>query len=322
MRVLVTGGFGYLGAHVAERFRRAGDDVRILGRSVHEDMAEWAEDFEVVLADISDPDQLVGACDGIDAVVHAASLNAGQSAADPKRAVEVTGLGTRYLLDEAMRGGVERFVYLSTMHVYGPGLTGVVDESHPTCAANDYSSTHLLAETYCRAAAAEDMTVAIARPSNGYGAPIAASADCWMLAVNDFCRQAVAAGEIVLNSSGTALRDFIEIRDIAGGVELLARTELGKPSGSCEVEDRLVVLNIGGGDVRTIRDAAEAVARVASARLGADVTVSAPATDGTAPDFEYSSRRITELGYSTEHPFDDSVEELLRFVTRTDGPQP
>jgi UDP-glucose 4-epimerase len=319
MRVLITGGFGYLGAHLAERFRDAGDEVRLLGRRVHEDMAEWAEDFDVVVADVSDPTQLEGACDGIDAVLHTAALNAGQSAADPKRAVEVTGLGTRCLLEEAARGGVGRFVYLSTMHVYGPGLTGVVDESHATCAANDYASTHLLAETYCRPAASADMTVAVVRPSNGYGAPVSSSADCWMLAVNDFCRQAVGTGEIVLNSPGIVWRDFVEIRDIAGGVEFLARAQLGAPSAPCEVQDRLVICNVGRGDTRTIRDAAEAVARVARERLDMDVSFNAPAADGTAPSFEYSSRRIGELGFEATHGFDDGVEDLLRFVAQLDG---
>jgi UDP-glucose 4-epimerase len=312
MDVLVTGGLGYLGAHVARHFRLRGDRVTVLGRSAHPEYGSWLEGFRVVEADVADAASLAGCCEGIDVVVHAAALNAQQAAADPRAAALVNGLGTRNVLDEAARAGVKRFVFLSTIHVYGPLAGGRIDEGTPPRPVSDYAISKLSAEGYCyRYAATTPLSVAVLRPSNGYGAPLFASADCWMLVINDFCKRAVERGEILLTSAGTQQRDFVALSDIVQAVDLVADPALPK-----EPLDAMVY-DVGGCNSISIRSLADLVAAVYAEEFGRDVPVRIAedaAPGGLGVPVSYGIDRIAALGYEPRADMREEIRAILRFV--------
>lgn len=319
MKVLVTGGLGYLGAHVTRHFLAEGHDVTALTRTGHPDVAAQLPGVRVLTADLTDPRTLDGCCAGVDLVVHAAALNAQQSAANPRAALLVNGLGTRGMLAEAARAGVPRFLYLSTIHVYGPLATHRLDESVPPRPANDYAVTKLAGESYCgQASAVTPLSVAVLRPSNGYGAPVAMSADCWMLAVNDFCRRAVEQGEIVLTSAGTQQRDFVALADIVRAVALLADPALGK-----EPLDEMVY-DVGGNNSHSIREVADLVAAVFAEEFGREVPVrvaaTAPPAAGHEPRIGYGMTRIERLGYRPAASMREEIRGILRFLAAQGQP--
>jgi UDP-glucose 4-epimerase len=314
MNVLVTGGLGYLGAHVVEHFRRRGDSVTVLGRSKHPEYAEWLRGLRFVEADVADPASLARSCDGIDVVVHAAALNAQQAAEDPRSAVLVNGLGARNMLDEAARAGVGRFVYLSSIHVYGPLDGGRIDESTPPRPVSDYGISKLLGEGYCyRACATTPLSVAVLRPSNGYGAPLFPSADCWMLVINDFCRRAVERGEILLKTAGTQQRDFVALSDVVRAIDVVARRE-----GPKEPLDAMVY-DVGGRSSLTIRQLADLVASVYAEEFGREVPVRVAADAAPASPqspMAYGIERISALGWEPVADMREEVRAILRFVAR------
>lgn len=314
MDVLVTGGLGYLGARVTDHFRRAGHRVSVLGRSGHPEYGEWLEGLRVIRADVSDPASVAGCCEGIELVVHAAALNAQQAAADPRAAVLVNGYGARNVLEEAAQAGVRRFLYMSTIHVYGPLAGGPLDEGTPPRPVTDYAVSKLLGEAYCyRASATTPMSVAVLRPSNGYGAPLFASADCWMLAINDFCRRAVEHGEILLKSAGTQQRDFVALADIVRAIELLAAPELPKEP------LREIVYDVGAGNSVSVRELADVVASVFAEEFGRTVPVhvapDAVPTPAGKP-MEYGTSRISSLGYRPTADMREEIRCILRFLTQ------
>ncbi len=321
MRVLVTGGFGYLGAQAARRFGQRGDSVRVLSRTADGERAAWALDngFEVVLADIFEAEELRGCCDGMDVVIHAAALSQPACADDPARGLAINALGTRNVLEEAALSGVGRFVLLSSIHVYGALAGGVVDESTPTRPVTDYGVTKLAAEGYCHEfAACAVRSVSILRPANGFGPPVFPSADCWMLAVNDFCRTAYRTGEIVLRTPGTQQRNFLALSDTVRAIETVADAAAGEltPAG------RAAVLNVGAGVSLSIRELARVVAAVCEEVYGRPVAVSAPEGTEALPDdppVDFRYERIAELGFAPATDLRSQIRVVAEYVAAIDG---
>ncbi len=127
-KVLITGGAGFIGGHVAEELLAHGYDVRVLDAlvpQVHEDDAfpEWLDHaVERVEADVRDANAVARALSGVHAVVHlAAAVGVGQSMYQLRRYVGVNGLGTATLLEAIAARPVERLVVASSMSVYGEG---------------------------------------------------------------------------------------------------------------------------------------------------------------------------------------------------------
>jgi nucleoside-diphosphate-sugar epimerase len=116
-RVLLTGGTGFLGSHVAELLVEAGRDVRATVRASSD--TRWLEplSLETVMADLEDPEALAGALEGVTDVVHVGGVTI---AADPSTFQRVNTAGTLALARAAGRAGVERFVFVSSLAARGP----------------------------------------------------------------------------------------------------------------------------------------------------------------------------------------------------------
>ena len=153
--VLVTGGTGLIGSHVAALFREMGWRVRALIRPTSD--AAFLEELgcEFVLADLTDPESASGAADGCEVVVHAAAQLGTPASMD--RHVEVNVEGTRRILKEAIDSGVRRFVHISSVAAYGAPFdasTRPLDEEtpldDPIPEQDHYSLTKRMAEEVVR----------------------------------------------------------------------------------------------------------------------------------------------------------------------------
>jgi uncharacterized protein YbjT (DUF2867 family) len=113
MRILVTGGTGVIGEGLLPPLLAAGHSVRLLTRGARDAVREWSGDVESHAADVTRPDQLLGAVDGCDAVVHITGIVAEEG---PDRTFERVNVGgTRNLLLECGRAGLPRFVFISSL---------------------------------------------------------------------------------------------------------------------------------------------------------------------------------------------------------------
>lgn len=310
MKVLVSGGFGYLGSHVSNYFFNKGYEVRILSRTGHPELSQWSQRFEVVIGDISDYTSIENCCRNIDVVIQAAALNEVDCKTKGKEALLINGWGTRNLLEDAYRNKVKRFVYFSTFHVYGIPETDVITEETQPDPVNNYSITHYLAEMYCRQFEAEKKVKSyILRISNGYGAPLFLSIRRWTLVLNDLCSTAFNQRKIVLKSKGTQERDFIGIKDILQGVEIFAEKE---------VEDRgSNVYNLGGGQNFSIISLAKAVAGVYKERYNQGIEIEIP-EDAAEPDikasFKFSIDKIRKLGYQPTSVMEEEIRNIFKLL--------
>lgn len=305
--IVVTGGFGYLGGRIAEHFRARGRRVAVVGLLPSPEAMQWAEGFDDVrLADVTRPETLKGAIQPGSAVIHCASVNQQICEKEPGQSVLVNGLGTYHILQEAAASGAKRFIYFSTFHVYGRVSAPEITEETAPRPLLHYGISHLLGEMFVSQARARGFGAVSIRPTNGYGAPAHLWADCWMLALNDFCRSAVERGRIVLATSGEQRRDFVSIEDIIQALELLL--------GMASLPDP--VYNVGGDNVLSIRELAQRVVDVAKRDYGRAVELEVPSQSGQAvsPWVPFRCDRIKQLGYRPKERAGEAVRGLFRLL--------
>ncbi|MGJ3560234.1 NAD-dependent epimerase/dehydratase family protein [Streptomyces sp. INA 01156] len=167
MNLLLTGGTGFIGSRVAAAAHRHPDThVRLLSRHALHTPTE--AEAETVPGDLADPASLYGSCTGIDVLVHCASRVSG----DPESLAAVNDRGTKALVEEAVRGGVRRILYVSTAAVHGRGpFHGVRPGEAPVVPASATSRARAAAERHVL-----DAGGLVLRPHLVYG-----EGDRWMV---------------------------------------------------------------------------------------------------------------------------------------------
>ncbi len=244
LRILITGGFGFIGGRLAVHLAQAGHQIVLGSRNVSSPPV-WLPQAEVAQIEWIDDVALEHCCDGLDVVIHAAGMNAQECAADPVAALAFNGLATARLVSVASRAGVRRFIYLSTAHVYASPLVGTITEE--TCPRNlhPYATSHLAGEQAVLGISHRGQMLGIVlRLSNAFGAPVDKAVNCWMLLVNDLCKQAVQRRKLVLQTNGLQKRDFIELTKVCRVVEYFSE-------GHCELPQS-AIFNVGSGESQSV----------------------------------------------------------------------
>ena len=265
MRVLVTGGAGYIGSVTAARLLDVGHAVVIVDdlRTGHRELLPAGAGF--LRADVADP-RALGAllADGVDACVHfAASIEAGESMRRPQAFFANNTAGTLRLLETLVDAGVDRFVLSSTAAVYGEPRRVPIAEDDPTRPTNAYGESKLLIE---RALAwvgrLRGLRWAALRYFNASGATEdAGEAHDPETHLIPLVLQAAAGrrdgvaiyGTDYDTPDGTCVRDYVHVADLADA-HVLALEALGD-------HDRLVC-NLGNGAGFSVREVVEAARRV------------------------------------------------------------
>jgi nucleoside-diphosphate-sugar epimerase len=164
--VLVTGVNGFIAGHLAERLLREGCTVR--GTVRRPGAAGWLAEqgAEIVQADLLDRAGLIRAAEGCGAVIHAAAWTGGPELS-PEQAWRSNVDGTDNVLAAAAMAGVERFVYLSSVAVYGLNRSPIIEESAPTPPVGQpYPDSKIAAEGLVRESG---LSAVIVRPASTYG---------------------------------------------------------------------------------------------------------------------------------------------------------
>jgi UDP-glucose 4-epimerase len=297
MRVLVTGGAGFIGSHVVDRLLAAGMTPRIF--DVRPSAYHEPGDVDAVLGDLLDPEALRAAMRGCDAVLHlAAAADVDDVARRPADAEAVNARGTLNVLEAARRAGVARVVYASTIWVYG-SATGTVDEDHAVQLPDHlYTATKLAGEMYCRSyAALYGLDCTILRFGIPYG-PRARPAGV----IPIFVRKAIAGEPLTIAGEGLQSRRFVYVEDLADGV---VRSLAEQASGR--------VYNLVGDESVTVRGIADTVGGL----VGDLKIVHAPARTADFAGAEVSgARAAAELGWRPATSFADGVRRYLDWHCR------
>ena len=312
MRILILGGFGFVGGRVARHLSHAGHSI-VLGTRQAYSSPGWLPQAEVAHIRWQDADALERSCRGVDAVIHAAGMSAPDCVADPVAALEFNGLATARLLAAAMRAGVQRFLYFSTAHVYASPLAGAITEH--TCPRNlhPYATSHLAGEYAVLAAGQRGIIKGVVlRLSNAFGAPVWKEANCWTLLVNDLCRQAVVTGRLQLHTAGTQLRDFITLEDVSRAVLHVLQVEPAR------LGDGL--FNLGGDAAVSVLTMTEQVAARWKALTGGALPIIRPQPSGALPEpLDYSCGKLKATGFSLTSQGEQEIDATLRLCRASFG---
>lgn len=236
MNILITGGFGYLGGRVADKLSKCGHNI-VLGSRKKRGIPSWLPYSRVVQLDWSNLELLVSICEDIDAIIHTAGMNAQDCFSDPVGALQLNGIATSRLIQASKRAGVTKFIYLSTVHVYCSPLVGILDEDSCPNNKHPYATSHLAGEDALlyESEKTAGFSGIVLRLSNSVGYPTHKNVNCWMLAVNDFCRQTVTDRKVVVNSPREVERDFIPISLVCATVSSIIDDNYNREGGVVNV---------------------------------------------------------------------------------------
>jgi dihydroflavonol-4-reductase len=172
MRVLVTGGSGFVGSAVARALAREGNEVRVLVRGRGSIETHVGEPIEAVEGDLTDPESLDAALDGCDELYHVAA-HYDLWSPDPRLFYRVNVDGTREIIERAVRAGVQRIVYTSTVGAVGLPRDGTPGTEETPLALEGvkghYKRSKFLAEREALRLAREGAPVVVVNPSAPMG---------------------------------------------------------------------------------------------------------------------------------------------------------
>ncbi len=296
MRILVTGGAGFLGGHVASHLLDAGHEVAVHDMAVAD--GPHLRGVRSIRGSLLDQESLVSACGGVEAICHLGGVGdvivAGK---DPGLAAAANVVGTANVVAAAREAGVARIVYASTWEVYGDPRYQPLDEDHPCAPDHPYNITKFAGE--CLALAADRLggvpTVAL-RLGTAYGLRMRPNS-----VFSRFIQAASRREPITIQGTGLQSRQFTHARDVARGFRLALESDL-----------RCTAINLVAEETVTIRALAEMVA----ARFPTEIRFTEARAGDIHPSTVDSSRAHRLLGWRAEVPFDVGLAEMMDEVAR------
>jgi nucleoside-diphosphate-sugar epimerase len=303
MRILITGGAGFIGSHTAELLLSQGLEVTIYDDFSTGKRGNVPAGVQVVEGDVRDFSALAIAMRGCDAVLHlAAVVSVPMSIQRPHFAHEVNATGTLNVLEAARYLGIDRVVIASSAAVYGAARRLPLTEDHPAEPLSPYAAQKWLAEAYARTyAELHGMSPICLRYFNVFG-PRQDPASPYSGVLSRFIGAALAGEQATIHGDGAQTRDFVYVLDVArANVRALLAPD---PAPG-------LVFNVGTGRAIGVAEAHALIARL----TGAPAAGRAPGRAGDVPASRADLTRARKLlGYEPRMAFEDGLEATLAWA--------
>ncbi|WP_049898160.1 NAD-dependent epimerase/dehydratase family protein [Halococcus agarilyticus] len=309
--ILVTGGAGFIGGHLAEQFVRDGHDVVVLDdldpyydvdikrrniECAREAAHGGSGSYELVEGDVRDADLVADLVDEAAYVYHqAAQAGVRTSVENPRRVDDINVEGTLNVLDAARASPVERIVFASSSSVYGKPRDLPYDEDHPTTPISPYGVSKLAAENYVRVYGdLYDLSTVALRYFTVYGPRMRPN-----MAISNFVSRCANGEPPVVYGDGSQTRDFTYIDDVVRANAKLLDTDAADGE----------VLNIGSTDTVSIATLAEVIRD----EIAPDLSIEHG--ERQAGDAEHTHADVTKagdvLGYEPTEDIRSGVRQFI-----------
>lgn len=304
MRVLVTGGAGFIGSHLAEALVARGHEVRILDNfstGKEENIEKIIQKIEVINGSITERETVEKAAEGVDCIFHqAAQISVPESIKNPARTWEINIKGTKLLFNAAVKNKVKKIIYASSAAVYGnePGLPKT--ESMKTRPASPYGESKLMNEYMAQKYHQQEKISLIGlRYFNVYG-PRQHPKSAYSGVISIFIEKMLKGERPVIYGDGNQTRDFVYVEDVVLA-NILAFESKVKNN----------VYNIGSGKETSLNDLVKVINEI----LGTNIE---PIYEQERPgDIRHSVADIQkakkDLGYEPRYSLKEGLKKTIEW---------
>jgi UDP-glucose 4-epimerase len=300
MRVLVTGGAGFIGSHIVEHFQ-SNAEVRVLDNlrsGFRHNLAGFKHEF--IEDSISDRQAVRRAMEGVDFVFHlAAMISVPESMQNPTECNDLNTTGILIVLEEAARTKVKKLVFSSSAAIYGDNPTTPKVETMLPEPKSPYAITKLDGEFYCKMFTAENrLPTTCLRYFNVFG-PRQNPKSQYAAAVPIFVEHAVKNEPIIIHGDGEQTRDFIYVKDVAAANAFFATQSSATD-----------VFNVGYGQRITINALAATICQSAGS---SSIIQHAPERPGDVKHSQADVEKLRAAGFRPQGNFHDGLNATVEF---------
>jgi UDP-glucose 4-epimerase len=304
VKILVTGGSGFIGSHIVEHYQDKAEEIRVLDnlRSGYRKNLAGLK-FRFIEGSVTDREIVAQAVAGVDYIFHMAALvSVPESMAKPRECVDINVHGLLNVLEAAATAGVKKLVFASSAAIYGDNPTVPKLETMLPEPKSPYAVTKLDGEYYLDLFNRErGLETAAIRFFNVFG-PRQDPKGAYAAAVPIFIEKALKGEDITVHGDGEQTRDFIYVKDIVGALSFAAETP-GVTG----------VFNAGYGGQMTINDLANKI--IASSGSDAKV-LHGPERPGDVKHSRSSAAKLLGAGWTPKHSLDEALATTLDFFRK------
>lgn len=299
MRILITGGAGFIGSHIVEHFHQQAE-VRVLDNlrtGYKKNIAPFNVDF--IEGDILDKDTVKRAMEGVDYVFHlAAMVSVPESMARPHEAVRINSEGILNVLEAAAAAGVKKLCHSSTSAIYGDNPEFPKRETMYPEPMSPYAVTKLDGEYYCDMFnRGGKLKTACMRYFNVFG-PRQDPGSAYAAAIPIFTAKAVKGEDIPVYGDGEQTRDFIYVKDIVAANVHMA------------MNDHSGVYNVAYGGRITINDL---ISRIKNILNSSSKVLHLPERPGDVKHSVASVDKLLATGFTPQSNFDEGLKATIGY---------
>jgi len=304
MKILITGGVGFIGSHLCHHFINQGHKVICLDNFASGDISNIRSlvannNFKFFQANICD-DKIKHYFNGVDIVIHlAAQIHVDKSEIEPNTTYNTNVMGTLNILKLCRQYDVKKMIYASTSEVYGTAQTNPMNENHPLDAPHPYGASKTAADRMCYAYAKTfGMNVVIVRSFNLYGPKQKASGYGGVISL--FTNKCLKGMPPLIYGSGDQRRDYLYVKDIVNAYDLIthSKKDLGGEA-----------FNFGTGKSISINELAHKILALFNSDTKPKHVEARP---GEVNELICDYSKATELlGWKPEYSFDRGLAEFV-----------
>ncbi len=307
MKVLITGGAGFIGSNLAQRLIHEGHRVRVFdnfstGQERFLDAVRQAPNFELLRGDLLDPAAITAATDGVDLVVHlAANADVRFGTEHPRRDLEQNTIGTFHVLEAMRTTGVRRIAFASTGSIYGePEVFPTPEDAPFPVQTSLYGASKLagegLIEAYCEGFGFQAWIfrfVSILGEHYSHGH------------VFDFYRKLlINPGELEVLGDGHQRKSYLYVQDCIDAMRLAIE----------RADHRVNIFNLGADEYCEVNDSVRWICEELGVRPRLRYTGGIRGWVGDSPFIFLDTRRIRSLGWTPKLSIRDAVVRTLRYL--------
>lgn len=306
MKILITGGAGFIGSHLCEKYTKEGHTVLCFDNFMNGNLMNIRHlldfrNFKLIKGDIRDYTTLEKAVMDADAVFHlAAQIHVDRSYIEPKLTNEINVMGTQNVLEATRMHDAKKIIYASTSEVYGSALHVPIDENHPLNAPHPYGASKIAGDRMCYAYnQTYGMNVNILRFFNIFGPRQKDQGYGGVISI--FTRRILNNVPPIIFGDGLQTRDYTYIKDVVRAYDLVLNYDKPIPE----------PVNFGTGKEVTINELAEKICKYCN-KTGQVIPVHMEPRIGEVKRLIANANQAKSiLGWIPKYTLDEGLKEYI-----------